>query len=224
VALKLFIGDRNYSSWSLRPWLVLQWSGLEFGEQFISLDQPGYGQGKIQQVLEVSPTGRVPALADNGLNLWDSLAISEYIAELAPDKGLWPQDAGIRALARAVCCEMHSGFTALRTELPMNIRRRREANNISQETQADLARIEEIWTTYRDAQAESGPFLFGTRSIADAFFTPIAARVRTYSIKLNPVASEYCSTLLQEPGFNLWEKRAEEHWEKPFGRANFDTA
>jgi len=222
MKLTLYIGDRNYSSWSLRPWLVLKWSGLEFSERFISLDQPGYGQGKIKAVLEVSPTGRVPALAMDETMIWDSLAISETIAELAPDANLWPTDTHLRAAARAVTCEMHSGFSAVRQNLPMNIRRRCDPPEWSDEVKTELDRLTNLFTQYRSLHHESGPHLFGQRCIADAFFTPIAARMRTYSVSLGELADQYCETLLSDSSLHQWEKQAEADWKSPFSMANLD--
>ncbi len=132
------------STWSLRPWLILKWSKLPFEERFISLDQPGYGEGKIAAIRAVSPSGCVPALQIGDLAIWDSLAIAEWTAEHAPQAALWPRDPAQRALARAVTCEMHSGFSALRAALPMNIRRRCPAQNWSKDVRLDLARIEDI--------------------------------------------------------------------------------
>jgi glutathione S-transferase len=223
MAIKLFVGDRNYSSWSLRAWLVMKWSGLSFVEEFISLDQPGYGEGKILPIKAASPSGRVPAIETDGLNIWDSLAIAEWAAEIAPLARLWPVDAGSRAQARAVTCEMHSGFFALRRDLPMNIRRRCTAQDWPRDTFVDLERMEEIWRQYRTLHSKRGPYLFGARSIADAFFTPVATRMRTYSVTLNDAAQRYCQTLLDEPAFKEWETRALVEWRTPFSRAEIDS-
>lgn len=213
----LFIGPRNYSSWSLRPWLVLKWAGIPFEERVLNLDAPGYGERQIADVAKVSPGGTVPALQDGALKLWDSLAISEWAAEKAP--GLWPRDAATRALARAVTCEMHSGFGGVRRDLSMNIRRRCEAKNLPADTLRDIARIEEIWTDC--IKRSDGPHLFGARCVADAFYTPVATRFRTYGIKLGSAAQSYCEMLLSDSAFLEWERLGEKEW-KPFSRADTD--
>jgi glutathione S-transferase len=223
MSIVLYVGERNYSSWSLRPWLVLKWSGLSFEERFVSLDQPGYGEGRIGAILAVSPSGRVPALQADGLHVWDSLAISEWAAEAAPQAQLWPADARLRAQARAVTAEMHAGFAALRRDLPMNIRRRAGPQDWVAETRRDLERVEEIWTRFRNENRAAGAHLFGARSIADAFFTPVATRLRTYGVTFGPVAQAYCETLLADGAFLEWERRALDEWKAPFSRAKIDA-
>lgn len=218
----LFIGIRNYSSWSLRPWLALKWAGIAFEDRILELDAPGYGEARIAEVLDVSPSGRVPALHAGRLRLWDSLAICEWAAENSKAAPLWPQDAERRAEARAVVCEMHSGFQAVRRDLPMNIRRRCAEQDWIGETRRDIRRIEDIWTNARRAHETSGAHLFGARSIADAFFTPIATRMRSYSVTLDPLANAYCETLLADAAFREWERLADAEW-KPFTRAGTDT-
>jgi glutathione S-transferase len=218
----LYIGERNYSSWSLRPWLVLKWSNIAFEERFLSLDQPGYGEGKIAAIAAVSPSGRVPALHSEGLAVWDSLAIAEWVAEKAPDAALWPRDAAKRAQARAVSCEMHSGFVALRRDLPMNIRRRCPSQDWADDARIDIARMEAIFTRFRNENRQAGPYLFGAQSIADAFFTPVATRFRTYSVSLGRTAQDYCDTLLADEAFKAWERLALAEWKAPFSRALID--
>lgn len=222
MTVTLYVGERNYSSWSLRPWLALMWGEIEFEERFISLDQSGYGEGKIAAIKAVSPSGRVPALDAHGVAIWDSLAISEWAAENAPRVKLWPTDASTRAIARSVTCEVHSGFPALRRDLPMNIRRRCAAQPWPRDTTIDLERVGAVWNEYRHAHAGAGPYLFGTRSIADAFFTPIATRLRSYSVSLGAIADEYRDMLLADPAFKHWEARALEEWKAPFSRADID--
>jgi glutathione S-transferase len=223
MATTLYVGERNYSSWSLRPWLVLKWSGLPFNDAFISLDQPGYGDGGIAQIRAVSPSGRVPALNVDGLAVWDSLAIAEWAADAAPEARLWPSDPAKRAQARAVTCEMHANFAALRRDLPMNIRRRCPVQEWAADTRGDLDRMEEIWTRFRNENRAAGPYLFGARSIADAFLTPVATRLRTYSIPLGPVAAQYRDILLNDPAFLEWERLAHDEWRGPFSRATIDA-
>jgi len=213
MATLLYLGNKNYSSWSLRPWLVLTWAGIPFEERVIPLGGPGYGKSQIPEVLAVSPTGRVPALAVPGLTIADSLAISEWAAEQAPSAHLWPQDAGARAVARSVACEMHSSFGAMRRDLSMNIRRRTTPRAWPEDTRADLARVEELWASTRDRFGAGGPFLFGTRAIADAFYAPVATRLRTYGVPLRPASQAYCEAIFADPAFRAWEAAAiEEPW------------
>ena len=223
MAITLYVGERNYSSWSLRPWLVLKWSGLNFEERFVSLDQPGYGDGKIAEITAISPSGRVPALHADSFTIWDSLAIAEWVAERAPGAQLWPRDSGKRAQARAVTCEMHSGFVALRRDLPMNIRRRCAGQNWAADVRIDLERVEDVWTRFRNENRQAGAYLFGARTIADAFFTPVATRMRTYSVTLGPTAKAYCETLLADDAFKAWERQALADWKSPFSRAPIDA-
>jgi len=199
----LFIGDKNYSSWSLRPWLCLRWARIEFNEQLISLAQEGYGSGQIEDVLRVSPAGKVPALHVGTLRIWDSLAIAEWVAEQAP--AMWPADAADRAEARSVVSEMHAGFPDLRDELPMNIQRRYEAHHLSAGALRNIDRVVSIWTGLRSRFAAHGPWLFGRRSIADAFYAPVATRFRTYGIDLPGAASAYSETLFADADFIVWE-------------------
>lgn len=203
----LHIGNKNYSSWSLRPWLALRWAGIAFEERVVLLGGPGYGRGEIPEVRAISPTGRVPALElDEGI-VWDSLAIAEWAAERAPS--LLPDDPFARAVCRSVVCEMHSGFAALRRELPMNIRRRSAARAYGDEVRADLTRVEQLWAATRERFGASGPFLFGARSLADAFFAPVVTRLRTYGVALSPTSAAYASAVLADAELREWEAAAE---------------
>ena len=204
---RLFVGNHNYSSWSLRPWLCLRWAGIEFDEELISLRAPGYGRGQIAQVLEVSPTGRVPVLHVGELRLWDSLAIAEWAAELAPEAGLWPEDAQTRALARAVTCEMHSGFGSIRTQMPMNLARRCEVAAWPEETNAEVGRVLELWRGLRARFGSEGPWLFGRRSIADAFYAPVVSRFRTYGVETPDALGSFVEAVLGDADFREWESR-----------------
>ncbi len=205
----LYIGYKNYSSWSLRPWLCLRWAGIPFEERILRLDQPGYGRQQIAEVKVVSPNGSVPALDAGGTTIWDSLAIAEWAAEQAKPGMLWPIDPALRAQARSAACEMHSGFAALRRDLPMNIHRRLDNQpDWPDDTRANLARIDALWTTLRERNAVLGPHLFGKRSIADAFFTPVATRLRTYAVPLSETAAAYRDTLLADSDFLAWEADA----------------
>ncbi|MEM8497940.1 MAG: glutathione S-transferase family protein [Pseudomonadota bacterium] len=200
----LHIGPKNYSSWSLRPWLILRWAGIEFEENYIPLDQPGYGKAEIAEVKSVSPSGTVPALNTNGLVIWDSLAIAEWAAEMDPS--LWPSDVAVRAEARAVTCEMHSSFAGLRRDLGMNIKRRCDNQKWPDDTQRDLRRLFEIWSLCRSRYESIGPWLLGERSIADAFYAPVATRMRTYSVPMDDQSQSYVETLLNDSDFLQWEK------------------
>jgi len=168
----LYVGNKNYSSWSLRPWLVLRWASASFDEVVVPLGGEGYGKGEIASVLAISPSGRVPALALGATTIWDSLAIAEWAAEAFPR--LWPEDPEVRSVCRSVTAEMHSGLGAMRRDLPMNIRRRTTPREWPTDTRRDLERVDRIWTTTRQRYGAGGPFLFGTRTIADAFYTPVA--------------------------------------------------
>lgn len=208
----LYIGNKNYSSWSMRPWLAMTWGGVAFEERVIPLGVEGYGKSKIKDVLAVSPSGRVPALHVGGVIINDSLSICEWAAEQTPS--LWPREALTRALARSAAAEMHSSFAALRGALSMNVRRRMERSPpIADDAQADCARLFELWTGLRQEYGVGGPFLFGARSIADAMYAPVVTRLRTYAIKTPPVVAEYCTTIFADDAFRAWEAGAEaEPW------------
>ncbi len=210
--LKLAIANRTYSSWSLRAWLVLERTRVPFDEIVIPLRQPDTDA----EIRKRSPSGRLPCLLDGAVVVWDSLAIAEYLAERFPQTRLWPTDPQARAAARSVCAEMHSGFMALRQTLPMNIRRRRPGGFEAPSVAADIQRITRIWMDMRLAFGSGGPYMFREWGIADAFFTPIAARFRTYGVPLPPEAAEYRDTLLTWPSFRRWEAEAErEPWTIP---------
>jgi glutathione S-transferase len=203
----LYIGNKNYSSWSLRPWLALRWAGIGFDEVLIPLGGPGYGKSQIPEVRAVSPSGRVPALHLEGGTIWDSMAIAEWVAEQAPE--LYPAQPLARALCRAAVAEMHSGFAALRRDLSMNIRRRVSPHPWAEDVRVDIERAVELFGDLRDRFGEDGPWLFGARSLADAFYTPVATRFRTYGVSLPPAAQAYVDTLLRDPEFRAWEAAAE---------------
>lgn len=201
----LYVGNRNYSSWSLRPWLCLKWAGIAFEERLVRLDQPGYGDHAVAEIAAASPNGRVPCLHADGLVIWDSLAIAEWAAEEAPSAGLWPIDRQVRATARAVTSEIHGGFWEVREHLPMNIRRRAGPQAWGRRTAAEIARIDEMWSGLRADYGGGGRWLFGARTIADAFYTPVAARMRTYGVALSPTAQSYCDAVLSDTEFLAWE-------------------
>ena len=197
--LALVIGNKKYSSWSMRPWLVLKQLGVPFDEILIPL----YQGDTRQQILTHSPSGRVPALRHGDLVVWDSLAICEYLAELYPGAGLWPHDSGARAVARSVSAEMHSGFAALRNHYPMNIlvERRKES---TPEVDADIARVRALWRTTRERFGEGGRFLFGAFTIADAMFAPVVGRFQTYGVTLEGEEVAYAQAIWDHPAVRAW--------------------
>ena len=200
--LELVIGSKRWSSWSLRPWLVLKRTGAPFQERLIRLYQ-AEGQTRAQ-ILPHSPSGRVPALKMGGIVIPESLAICESLAEAFPGAKLWPDEPDLRALGRAAASEMHAGFRALRVECPMDLARPIAAIHLSDEAKADIARIRDLWS---DLLGRSGgPFLLGDWSIADAFFAPVASRFRTYAIEAgSPELADYLDRLLNWPDFLEWE-------------------
>jgi glutathione S-transferase len=199
----LYLGNKNYSSWSLRGWLAVTMSGIEFDEVVIPLGEPETSE----TIRRYSPSGRVPVLHHDDLVVWDSLAIGEYLAGIVRKK-LWPGEAEARAVARAVCAEMHSGFVALREGLPMNVRRRYEAHDISAEVQADINRITAIWRDCRSRFGKGGPFLFGRLGLADAMFAPVASRFKTYGIELGENSGAYVAAILDLPEMKSWTQAA----------------
>jgi glutathione S-transferase len=202
--LTIYLGNKNYSSWSLRPWLVLKRTTVDFDEVVIPLYQPG----SRETILKYSPSGRVPALHHGGIIVWESLAICEYVAESFPNFELWPKDPAARALARAASTEMHAGFAALREHLPMNIRSSFPGRGVTPEVQADINRIMSIWRDCRTRFGEGGEFLFGGFTIADAMFAPVVTRFRTYKIELEREAEAYCETIMAMPAMQEWAAAA----------------
>jgi glutathione S-transferase len=196
--LTLVIGNRNYSSWSLRPWMLLQRLGLEFREIVIRLDTPT----SKDEIEKYSPSGRVPVLLDGQLGIWDSLAICEYLAALAG--GGWPQDPAARAVARSVSAEMHSGFVNLRTEWPMNARARNRHTIATPGLESDIDRVDEIWNDCRRRFGASGPWLFGEYSIADAMYAPVVLRFNTYGARVSETARWYMAAALEDGVLQSW--------------------
>lgn len=205
--MKLVIANKNYSSWSLRAWLLLRHAGIPFEEEKISFNAPDFKA----RVLRHSPTGRVPVLVDGDRVVWDSLAIAEYVAEKYPDKQLWPEDAAARAHARSVSAEMHSGFAAMRQHMAMNCELSLKNVLFDVAVQRDVARVVDIWSACRARHAAVGPFLFGRFSVADAFFAPVTRRFVTYGTDLPEVARRYVETMGELPAMREWlaEARAE---------------
>jgi glutathione S-transferase len=204
AALKLAIGNKNYSSWSMRPWLALRANDIPFAETVIPLytDNPA----DKQQILNFSRAGKVPVLVDGDITVWDSLAIIEYIAERYPEKKLWPDDVATRAHARSVCAEMHSGFVALRSECGMNLHRPVRPVALSADALANVARVQEIWRECRTRYGAGGPFLFGRFGAADAMYAPVVHRFRTFAIEVGLEAKAYMDTMMALPAFQEWTR------------------
>lgn len=210
AALTLVIGNKNYSSWSLRPWLALRAAGLPFEEVLIPL----YGPASKAQILRWSPSGKVPALVEGESVTWESLAICERAAELAPTAGLWPADAVARAFARSVSAEMHAGFLALRTLCPCNLRIRTK-RPLTPEVEADVARLKSLWRECRERFGSGGDFLFGRFGIADAMYAPVLTRFRSWGIPIeDAVVRRYSDAVLAWPHFREWEKAALQETER----------
>jgi glutathione S-transferase len=201
MALTLVIGNKNYSSWSMRPWLALRANNIAFDEVFIPLYT---GDADKQRILGYTHSGKVPALIDDDVTIWDSLSIIEYLAEKFPEARLWPDDRARRAHARSISAEMHSGFMALRNECGMNLHRPVGAVALSTDARANVARIQQIWIECRERYGKSGPFLFGAFGGADAMFAPVVHRFRTYAIEVIPKARDYMDTMMSLPAFQEW--------------------
>ncbi|WP_027792952.1 glutathione S-transferase family protein [Paraburkholderia acidipaludis] len=201
--MKLVIGDKNYSSWSMRPWLLLTHFGIPFEEVLIELDEPGTKAA----ILTYSSSGKVPCLvSDEGFAVWDSLAIAETLADRYPQHALWPREPNARARARSISAEMHSAFGALRNAMPMNIRCTRPGVGTEPDVLADIARIDALW---RECLAASGgPFLFGEFGIADAMYAPVAMRFNSYQPKLSPEAAAYVQRVTALPAVAAWIEAA----------------
>ena len=203
MALKLVIGNKNYSSWSMRPWLALRANDIAFEEVFIPLYT---GEADKNRILGFSHSGKVPVLLDGDVTIWDSLAIIEYVAERFPEKRLWPQDPASRAHARSISAEMHSGFMALRNECGMNLHRPVGAIALSDDARADIARVQQIWTECRERYGKSGSFLFGSFGGADAMFAPVVHRFRSYAIGVTPPVQAYMEAMMTLPAFQEWTR------------------
>lgn len=204
-SLILVIGNQNYSSWSLRPWLAMKHFGLEFEEIRIPLYQPE----SSEQIRRYSPAGKVPVLQHGAVTVWESLAILEYLAELFPEHPWWPEDIAARAMARAISAEMHAEFQPLREQMPMNCRAQLPAKGISDGVQQDIDRITAMWRTCRQQYGHKGEGLFGPFSIADAMFAPVVLRFRTYGVELDAVCQTYAAFVLALPAMQTWLQVAE---------------
>ena len=205
MALQLVIGNKNYSSWSLRPWWFLRRMGVPFEEICLSL----FTEDWFRDIQRYSPTGKVPALVDGDVTVWDSLAILDYVQEQYCDGQGWPRDRAARATARAIAAEMHSGFMAIRTELPQNLRRRCQwaVMDLSPSAQGEVARVTHLWHSHY--QRYGGPWLLGEFSIADAMYAPVALRFVTYGITLPAIATQFIDAVVNDPAIQQWQADAQ---------------
>ena len=209
VPLRLVIGNKNLSSWSMRPWLLLRHAGLPFEERVIPFETDGWRDS----ISAMSPSGRVPVLHHGELVVWDSLAICEYVAELFPEAQLWPDDRGDRARARSVAAEMHSGFACMRRHMSMDVAARHPGTRLSRETQDEVDRVQALWTDLLSRAAKvqgslAGPFLFGRFSIADAMFAPVVWRFRTYDVAIDAAVRPWVEAMVALPAMKEWEADA----------------
>jgi glutathione S-transferase len=212
MSLKLIIGNKNYSSWSLRAWIAMKVAGIAFDEKVIPLYEPG----SREQILQYSPAGKVPVLIDGGATIWESLAILEYLADKFPAAHLWPADPKARGLARAVACEMHAGFQALRRACTMNLWLPPKPRPQNEEVLADMARIEALWSDCRARFGDGGPFLFGTFGAADAMYAPVVARFNSYGLPVGAAARAYMDAVMALPAWEEWHAAAmQEPWIMP---------
>jgi glutathione S-transferase len=207
MSLHLLIGNKNYSSWSLRPWLALKVAGIPFDETVINLDTPDF-RAKVSAITGGAGAGSVPVLMHGNVRVWETLAILEYLAEKFPQAGLWPADDGARAHARAVAAEMHSGFLPLRRHLPMNIRRPVKPRVLDDAVGANVARIEVIWNETRTRFGAGGPFLYGAFGAADAMYAPVVWRFHTYAVEVSVETRAYMRAVMALPASIEWREAA----------------
>ena len=220
MGLTLLIGNKNYSSWSFRPWIAMKAAGIPFDEVLISLDAADFKR----RVLEVSGTGKVPALIDGDIQVWESLAILEHLAERFPEAGLWPADLAARAHARAVSAEMHAGFLPLRRECPMNMWRPVRPHTLSADAQANVTRIDAMWNDCRARFGGDGPFLFGRFGAADAMYAPVVSRLATYGAEVSEGARAYMDAVMALPAYGEWREAAlKEPWVLPHDEPDWPT-
>lgn len=204
MVLRLIIGNKKYSSWSLRPWLAMTALGIPFEEELVPLDAPDFKE----RIRARSPAGKVPVLLDGEAVVWESSAILEHLAERFPEKGVWPSDPVARAHARSLATEMHNGFGALRSVAPMNLWRPVEARSFPQEALQDVRRITRRWGEARARFGSGGDFLFGAFCAADAMYAPVATRLRTYAMEVDPVSAAYVEAIHAHPAFVAWKEAA----------------
>jgi glutathione S-transferase len=209
MKLQLVIGNKNYSSWSMRAWVLLRQAQIPFDEIPLKFDN----DVRVIGIERYSAAGKVPVLLVDGEPVWDTLAIAETAAELFPDRQLWPKDARARRMARSACAEMHSGFQKLRGSMPMNIKRSYPGKGMTPEVRKDVERIVALWSTCREKHGSAGPLLFGGFSIADAFFAPVVMRFRTYGVELPPAARDYCRAVEALPAVREWMDAARKETE-----------
>ena len=220
MALHLVIGNKNYSSWSFRPWLAMKVAGIAFEETVISLEAKDFKA----RVMAVSGAGKVPVLIDGEIRVWESLAILEYLAEKFPAAALWPKDDGARAHARAVAAEMHAGFVPLRRLLPMNVWRPVKPRALDDGSKTDVARIEAIWRDCRARYGAAGPFLFGAFGAADAMYAPVVWRFHTYAVEVSDAARAYMGAMMALPAWSEWRDAARrEPWVLPHDEVDWPT-
>jgi glutathione S-transferase len=202
--LTLVIGNKNYSSWSMRPWVLMKQLGIEFDEKKLRFHSREWDA----EIERWSPSRLVPVLWRGEHAVWDTLAIAEALHEWYPDKGVWPRDAAARAFARSTAAEMHSGFRDLRSNMPMNIRASHPGKGMKPEVQANIDRIEQLWAQARKRFGSGGPFLFGAFSAADAMYAPVVMRFKTYAVKIAPETQRYCEAMHGAPGLRAWIEEA----------------
>jgi glutathione S-transferase len=220
--MHLIIGNKLYSSWSLRPWIAMTAAGIAFRETVIPLSQPDTKANLLQH----SPTGKVPLLIDGDVRVWESLAILEYLAEKFPDKGLWPADRAARAHARAASNEMHAGFQALRQACPMNLGRTFKSKpTLGPDADDNVQRIEALWAEARSRFGKGGPFLYGAFCAADAMYAPVVTRLDTYQVQVQPETRAYMQAILTHPAFQAWRLAAlAETWHLPHYEVGHEIA
>jgi glutathione S-transferase len=219
--LQLVIGNKNYSSWSFRPWLAMKAARIPFEETVIPFDTPEFKS----RITALSVAGKVPVLIDGDTRVWESLAILEYLAEKFPEAGLWPREGQARAHARAISSEMHAGFQPLRRQLPMNMRRPVKPQALAAEAAADVARIEALWSDCRTRFGQSGPFLYGAFGAADAMYAPIVSRFHTYGVEVGAAAREYMRAIIALPAWSEWrEASRREPWVVPHDEIDWPEA
>jgi glutathione S-transferase len=220
MSLHLVIGNKNYSSWSFRPWFAMKVAGIPFQETVISLEAPDF-KTRLQ---DLSGTGKVPVLIDGDIRVWESLAILEYLAERFPDRELWPREPAARAHARAIASEMHAGFTSFRRHCPMNFARRVQRRDLTPEAAKDAQRIDAMWRDCRARYGEEGKFLFGKFSAADAMYAPVVSRFRTYAVEVGETARAYMQAIIALPAWREWREAAlREPWVLPEDEVDWPT-
>lgn len=217
MALTLVIGNKNYSSWSFRPWIAMKNAGLAFEEKIVPL----YAPGSKEEILKASPAGKVPVLLDGDVAVWESLAILDYLADKFPAAKLWPADAGARAYARSIAAEMHAGFAPLRNHCPMNMRRPVKSRGVPDDVAQNVRRIDQIWSDSHARFGKGGAFLFGAFGAADAMYAPVVSRFVTYDLPASAAARDYIAAVQALPAWKEWrEAGVKETWTIPHDEAD----